>query len=454
MAASNAIRVRASDWELGDVFRTPSTIGKVEGKVGPKTRTGIVCDWFQATMPSSLREAVLKLLTSALGPAEVKSDIPKQMRCYRECLQFPDGARLYHLNDYRETCCLVISGKAKPTEHFCLLKSLLDLGVKATRMDLAFDDRRGVLSLGTVRDAGKAGNAISRWKEFDTHEKASLSSGVQRGQRIQFGSKSSASYLVAYDKGLETGIAEEGEWVRWELRLADLEADNFSAALFSDTPTSADTVVSEFPKKPKAEPVLLCYDSSEVPVLISDIPPEFVERFERLALDALKSRLSFRDRATASNVSRAKQLPWWESFLEYFDPLPNGIPNQECAEYEGGQSLTDKKKYREIATRGQAEEILTAIYEEHIRPHVANHFKELLRNIPEYGDPAPASGDKGIDEAALALVGLLPIQDNNLIPFPSSRWRGASDVDKTLQHRSADVIKLGVWRLGASIGGG
>lgn len=33
MAASNAIRACASDWEFTDVIRTPSTIGRVEKKV-------------------------------------------------------------------------------------------------------------------------------------------------------------------------------------------------------------------------------------------------------------------------------------------------------------------------------------------------------------------------------------------------------------------------------------
>ncbi len=335
-----------------------------------------------------------------------------------------------------------------------MLKTLLDLGVKTTRVDLAFDDRRGALSLDSVCDAVDAGNTSTRWKVFGSHKKISLSSGVQRGRSIQFGSKTSASYLVAYDKGLETGSAEEGEWIRWELRLSDSEAEVFSAEVFSDTPNRTDTDLRGCAPKPKAGTVLLCYDASDLPVLDSDLPAELAERFTCLALDGLKSRLSFRERTTASNVSRAKQLPWWESFLEYFDPLTTDTPNQECADYEGGQSLSSKKMYREVAIRGQAEEMLTEIYEEHIRPHAPNHLEELVRNIPEYGDTAPSGDAKGVDEAALALVGLLPIQDNNLITFPSSGGRVASNVDKSLQHRSADVIRLDVLRFGASVGGG
>jgi hypothetical protein len=182
--------------------------------------------------------------------------------------------------------------------------------------------------------------------------------------------------------------------------------------------------------------------------------PELAERFERLVLDALKSRLSFRDRITASNVSRAKQLPWWESFLEYFDPVPQDFSDQECADYDEEQLLIRKKKHREAATRNQAEKILTEIYEEHIRHHAANYLIELFRNIPEYGDPAPTNTGQDIDEVALALVGLLPIQENNVIPFPSPRVRHASNADKSLQHRSAEVVRLDTWRRKSNVGSG
>lgn len=438
MSASNAIRSLPDGWELGDVIHTPSTIGKV----GRGAQAAIACDWFQATMPSAIRDAVVKQLASVFGAAEARGDIPKEMRCYRECLQFPNGARLYQANRYNETCCLVISGKAKPTGYFRLLTNLSALGLKITRMDLAFDDRRGVLSLNSVGEAVDAGNAVSRWKESSSHTRTSLTSGTHRGHSIQFGSKASASYLVAYDKGLEMGTDEEGEWVRWELRLSDSEAEKFAAELFSDFPQTGDAHLRGCIATPKARGVRLCYDASDNQVLDSEMSPELLERFKCLALNALKSRLSFRERATASNVSRAKFLPWWDSFLEYFDPHTEDISSQEDADYEGGQSLSRKKMRRETVIREQAEEILTEIFEEHFRPHVANYFAEQLRNIPEYGEPAPESGAQGIDDAALVLVGLLPIPDNNVIPFPLSDWRGANDPGKALLHRSADVVRL------------
>lgn len=452
MAASSAVRVRSSDWEWGGVIRTPSTIGKVERKVGPKRRAGISCDWYQATMPSSIRDAVLEQLSSALGVPEVRGDIPKQMCCYRECLQFPNGARFYQSNRYNETCCLVISGKAKPTEHFLMLMRLIGLGVKLTRMDLAFDDRRGILSLEAVYRAIKEGSAVSRWKKVDFLEKTALASGKLQGRCIQIGSKSSASYLVIYDKGLETGSAAEGEWVRWELRLADSEVEEFVAAFIGDALTPTNAAVQEAPQKIKGKPTLLCYDDSDMPVLDTDISPELVERFQHLALQALKSRLSFRERGTTSNVSRAKELPWWDSLLEYFDPISEGMPNHQCAEYEGGPSLTEKKKRRETVVREQAEEILSEVYEEHIRPHASNRLEELLRNIPEYGDPAPECGADEVDEIALAFVGLHPRHEAMVLPFPAPIQEGASKRPSWgLQPRLAEVVTLPVRR---SVSGG
>lgn len=452
MAASNAARVRTSDWESGDVIRTPSTIGKVERKAGPKWRAEISCDWYQTTMPSSIRDAVLTQLSTEFGTPEVRSNIPKAMHGYRECLEFPNGARLYYSNCYQETCCLVISGQANPNEHFHALSGLRDLGMKSTRVDLAFDDRRGILPLEAVYRAAKDGSAVSRWKEVGSFEKTTLASGKLRGRSIQFGSRSSASYLVIYDKGLETGCAAEGKWIRWELRLADSAAEKFVAAFMEDASTPTNAVVQEAPQKTETKPTLLCYDDSDMPVLDTDMSPELVERFQLLAIQALKSRLSFRERDTTSNISRAKVLPWWDLLLEYFDPISEDMPNRQCAEYEGGPSLTEKKKRRESVVREQAEEILTEVYEEHIRPHASSRLEELVRNIPEYGDPAPESGADEVDESALAFVGLHPKHEAMVLQFPALIQAGASRRPSLgLQPRRAEVVSLPVRR---SVSGG
>ena len=184
----------------------------------------------------------------------------------------------------------------------------------------------------------------------------------------------------------------------------------------------------------------------------TDISPELVERFQHLAIQALKSRLDFRERSTTSNVSRAKAIPWWDSLLEYFDPISDGMPNHQCAEYEGGPSLTEKKKRRETVVREQAEEILSEVYEEHIRPHASNRLEELVRNIPEYGDPAPDSGADEVDESALAFVGLHPNHEAMVLQFPALIQAGASKRPAWgAQVRLAEVVSLPVRR---SVSGG
>jgi hypothetical protein len=142
-------------------------------------------------------------------------------------------------------------------------------------------------------------------------------------------------------------------------------------------------------------------------------------------------------------------LPWWEFFLEYFDPKSEDKPDLGDVDYEEGQKLIGKKAARESKMRRQAEEILTEVYEEHIRPVAPkNYLLELLHNIPEYGEPSPApvSSTEDIHEIALALVGLMPNHNNNVILFPAPNVRAVKDSGRKSPSRPAEVVSLAAWK--------
>lgn len=434
MRVSGALR--KSEEQFGaPVIRTPSTLGKVGGSSQASRASEILCDWFQGTLPLSIRDAVLQRLTATFGVPRLGVDIPSAMRCYRECLEFPNGSRLYQSNRYGETCCIVLSGAANPSCHFPLIRQLVKAGVRTTRFDLAFDDRRGQVSIDDVCNQLHSGTAISRWKNATANETLSLPSGGRRGRKVQFGSKTSDAYLVTYDKGLETETAEEGKWVRWELRLSDEQANQFVTEFLADHPDASDGDLRKHVAKAKNQSALLCHDAADYAVLDTDIAPELVGRFKRLALAALKSRLSFRDRTTALNISRAAVLPWWESFLEYFDPDAEVVdvgsdPDVGLSDDErfalNMASIPDwpdadderviKKRQSERRKRQayeKAGELLTEIFEEHIRPAMP----EWLGDIPDYRESEQRSWQEEADDL-LVYVGLVPETGARIFQFP------------------------------------
>lgn len=435
MVVSNAL-LASEPKQHNAVIRTPSTIGDVKG-VAVDRQPAILCDWFQGTMCASLREAVVETLSLELGCATDCKTIPKAMRAYRKAIQFSDGAWLYYDNRYYKTCCVVLSGKSKPTHHLHLIKTLSALGVRATRIDLAFDDRRSVLSPADVNLAAESGNMVSRWKETSWRKTIRNSSGACVGQGIVVGSKTSAAYLSVYDKGLEDESEPEGDWIRWELRLADEQAKEFVDTFLGDNPNATDSDLRQYVARIKARKGVLCEANSGIAVVEAELTDELVVRFKRLALEALKARLSFRDRTTAINISRAVALPWWEQLLEYFDPVADEEFGNLNMDYEDGPSPKSRRKGREASTRRQAQELLTEIYDQKIRPYQPS-LAEILGEIPDYGEQVSSEGAESSNEI-LSLAGLLPGK-NNVVRLPivfKKRYPGVAQ-DGVSKH--AEVI--------------
>jgi phage replication initiation protein len=106
-----------------------------------------------------------------------------------------------------------------------LLSRALNVGAKVTRIDLAWDDREGVLSIDEILEARNAGLCVSRFRGSKLIDQCRLVDGQVTGKGVYFGSRTSDSFLRIYDKALEQG--EDGHWVRVEL---ELKSDRAMAA--------------------------------------------------------------------------------------------------------------------------------------------------------------------------------------------------------------------------------
>jgi len=151
-----------------------------------------------------------------------------------------------------------------------------------TRIDVAFDDKEGVLDLERMRQEVKAGNFTTRWK--GGHDRWGW--GNQAGESLYFGRKGSDAFLCCYDKKEERLAkgheVKEDHWVRVELRLRRKRADAV-AQLWQEVSMDAPRV------------------------------------FEHLA-GVLRGYLEFKvPNATDSNKRRWAAAPWWSAFLGHVE---------------------------------------------------------------------------------------------------------------------------------------
>lgn len=155
-----------------------------------------------------------------------------------------------------------------------LMVRLERMGFKCTRLDLAFDDRRGALDMGIIGRAVKSGAFVARSRK-QQHMESSDGHG-NWGETWGFGSRKSESFIRIYDKAVEQQIWAE-HWIRVELELKGERSDQgFRFLVFN-------TAVGDWSEQ---------------------------------AASWLLGVLDFKDVGEDSNKSRWESSAWWTGFLE------------------------------------------------------------------------------------------------------------------------------------------
>jgi len=158
-------------------------------------------------------------------------------------------------------------------------------GGHMTRMDVALDDRAGLVSIAQIKHAVDAGQAVTRSQKFQVLAGSSLRNGASTGDTLYFGSRESQTMLRVYDKRLaleQKGRVEAKDYgVRWELELKQDRAQACAKALLT-------------------------------------LPPEDWREF---LVGVLRSYVDFRETSRDDEPwekYRASLLPWWEALTEGF----------------------------------------------------------------------------------------------------------------------------------------
>lgn len=96
---------------------------------------------------------------------------------------------------------------------------VLDCDTQFTRIDFAYDDKAGLITMDRLRELQAEGAFVSRWQEMSVRLKKRGLAIVE--DRIYYGRADGETGLCIYDKRLERlahGEVDPGAWVRFELR--------------------------------------------------------------------------------------------------------------------------------------------------------------------------------------------------------------------------------------------
>ena len=163
-----------------------------------------------------------------------------------------------------------VSGDKASSPFVTLFSKLVECGnAHVSRLDVACDDKSGVLDMDEFRFRFDEHLIRTRCRDTDYHDKKK---GKEcSGRTFYIGSKSSSFRTRIYDKALEQGVA--GPWIRVEMVMRGKNGDSF---------------ISELVKG---------------------------EEIGQLAAKVLNDKLSFIE-DDDSNISRCSVCKWWAAFVE------------------------------------------------------------------------------------------------------------------------------------------
>jgi phage replication initiation protein len=233
----------------------------------------VLVDWIEWTE----QYATLHEVCARIDPYGVARDLPGGGFGYRRSKRVGPGVQIYYDGTADMGVHVRISGEG--CRHLeatrvvvnwrVFLGSLDTPGVHISRIDVAFDDRRGLLDLQVVLEACEAGHVVSRWRAWARHENRRFGSSRREGVTVSFGSSKSDMCCRIYDKAAHERAP--GTWTRVELQSRDARAGALAERIAQEGLPSVAGV--------------------------------------------LRGYLDFKTPARDSNRRRWPTAPWWDAFL-------------------------------------------------------------------------------------------------------------------------------------------
>lgn len=176
-----------------------------------------------------------------------------------------------------------------------LINWVLDKDGHFTRIDIAFDDFTGGLDIAEMDRKLRSGEVVTRWRTAKTQNGSyDVGQGIDNGNGVTIGSRSSNSYCRIYDKKMEREAKEKpvdlDSWVRVEIEIKGKKAQEL-ARILGKTATigSAGNILKNL----------------------------------------LYGLLDFKDPGKDSNKSRWATCEWWLDFIGATEKLKLSLPKEE-----------------------------------------------------------------------------------------------------------------------------
>ena len=190
-----------------------------------------------------------------------------------------------------------------------LLIPIVQGNTKYSRIDIACDcydyDMYNLTST-----AANAHNYKSKWRKRSEIIQHDTATNDITGRTLYFGSRNSTVFLRIYDKALEQGL--ELDWTRLELEIKGKSAHNLA-------------------------------------LIIGQLP------LDEIFFKLINNYISFIDRASNSNISRCKLLPFWDEFIKEADRL-SVAPKKEEQNISKTYSWLLKQVSRSLAKINKVDE--------------------------------------------------------------------------------------------------
>lgn len=215
-------------------------VGQVRSKPpiltgGQKTVEGaaVGVDWLSITFPGNLDRVVLAVSLALQCEVGDWVELEHGSYGYRKGMVGPGGARIWWDAPDRVDIHASLPGEACRIAGEIALKRYLRhamaVGAKATRLDLALDDYRRIVSPADVLHALQGPDRVTHAQQYLTHQGGRVGSPELTGATVYLGAPSSRQRLRVYDKGLESG--GEMDCIRWELESRKEAAETLVADL-------------------------------------------------------------------------------------------------------------------------------------------------------------------------------------------------------------------------------
>ena len=199
----------------------------------PSTSHEVSLDWLRMSGPTAMRHEAVRLLAGYLGNPTFGNGRFFLSHGYH----FGSAAVFFDhdVDDGKDHCVVNMPGSAMGEltmqDAVQLIESLLRIGFKATRLDIAVDlyetpDLIEKVTRSCMNDELCRARKFRPMHVQSGRELKGL--GCNIGDRGKLGS---GRYLRVYDKGLETQERAVGKWIRWEVELSNGPSNDACLAL-------------------------------------------------------------------------------------------------------------------------------------------------------------------------------------------------------------------------------